>query len=174
MKKNLDYIDKSIKNIFIVNYKAGNGNVNKVLNNYAYSLGTVKEIINNPYCSTNIGDITLLVAANGKYYGNGVPINPNYDLNDGKLEFYYAERLRRLQILKLFLKVYKEEHQNDKLVNYFQNNKYSISSDVKLNCNVDGEIIRDNEFEFNILPEYVNINADIPVYIKQYIKKNKL
>lgn len=150
-------------------YKRG-----KLFSKIAYEKAILDFFIQNPYYNTSLGDITLLVVANGKYYGNGVPINPNYNLNNGFFDVYYTERLRRLQMLKLLLKVFKEKHDKDKLVKYYQTDTIKIECKSTLACNIDGEIIYDKNFLFNVIPNGVTLTNEVPTYIKEYIKTRNL
>ena len=142
----------------------------KNLKNSAYPISIIKNIIKKEDFSTSLGDLTLLAVANGKYYGNGIPLNPNYNLNDGLLDIYKVDKIKRLEILKLLLKIYKGTHTNDELVDYCQTNYLNISSDINLIGNVDGEIFYAKEFEFKVLPNGLTLTTDVPIFIKDYVK----
>lgn len=136
----------------------------------AYPASIIKNIIKKEDFSTSLGDLTLLAIANGKYYGNGIPLNPNYNLNNGLLDVYKVDKIKRLQMLKLLLEIAKGTHINDKLVNYYQTDCLTISSDTNLIGNVDGEIFYAKKFEFRVIPKGLTLTTDVPVFIKDYIK----
>lgn len=143
--------------------------------NFEYYAGIIDSLIKNPNYNTSLGNITLLAVCNGKYYGNNVPINPNYNLSDGEFEVYKASKLKRLEFLKLFLKIYQGNHFDNDLVDYFKANNLQVTSKKPIVCNVDGEIIYSNEFNFNVIKDGITLTNDTPEYIKKYVLniKNK-
>ena len=112
---------------------------------------------------------TVLVIGNGKYYGNGVPINPNYDLKNDYLNVLKAPFFNRRDIVKFLLKVLKEKHIDDPLLDYYLVKKLNIVSDEELICNVDGEIITSKEFNFEVIKDGVTIDNNYPRYVKKAI-----
>lgn len=137
--------------------------------NFEYYAGIIDSLIKNPNYNTSLGNITLLAVCNGKYYGNNVPINPNYNLKDGEFEVYKANKLKRLEFLKLFLKIYQGNHFDNNLVDYFKTDNLQVISDKSIVCNVDGEIIYSNEFNFNVIKDGITLTNDTPEYIKKYV-----
>lgn len=137
--------------------------------NFEYYAGIIDSLIKNSSYDTSLGNITLLAICNGKYYGNNVPINPNYNLKDGEFEVYKASKLKRLEFLKLFLKIYQGNHFDNDLVDYFKTDNLQITSDKSIVCNVDGEIIYSNEFNFNVIKDGITLTNDTPEYIKKYV-----
>ena len=137
--------------------------------NFEYYAGIIDSLIKNPNYNTSLGNITLLAICNGKYYGNNVPINPNYNLKDGEFEVYKANKLKRLEFLKLFLKIYQGNHFDNDLVDYFKTDNLQVISDKSIVCNVDGEIIYSNEFNFNVIKDGITLTNDTPEYIKKYV-----
>lgn len=137
--------------------------------NFEYYAGIIDSLIKNPNYNTSLGNITLLAVCNGKYYGNNVPINPNYNLSDGEFEVYKASKLKRLEFLKLFLKIYQGNHFDNDLVDYFKTDNLQVISDKFIVCNVDGEIIYSNEFNFNVIKDGITLTNDTPEYIKKYV-----
>ncbi len=137
--------------------------------NFEYYAGIIDSLIKNPNYNTSLGNIILLAVCNGKYYGNNVPINPNYNLKDGEFEVYKANKLKRLEFLKLFLKIYQGNHFDNDLVDYFKTDNLQVISDKSIICNVDGEIIYSNEFNFNVIKDGITLTNDTPEYIKKYV-----
>lgn len=136
----------------------------------AYPVSIIKNIIKKEDFSTSLGDLTLLAVANGKYYGNGIPLNPFCNLNDGLLDVYKVDKIKRLQILKLLLEIYKGTHANNELVDYYQTDHLTISSDTNLIGNVDGEVFYAKNFEFKVIPKGLTVTTNVPVFIKDYVK----
>lgn len=118
-------------------------------------------------------DITILAICNGKFYGGGFKIAPNADFNDGIFDIYLADKLSKVKIPGLILKLIKGTHEESKYVHKFSSNKVIIHSDKNLNCNLDGEIFSLKDMEFEIT------NKKIPIYtandkIKQLCKSKGL
>lgn len=112
---------------------------------------------------------TVLVVGNGKFYGNGVPINPDYDLNSDYLNIISAPALNRKQIIKFLLKVVRQKHIEDPVITHYLAKSLNIISDKNLLCNVDGEIMISKNFDFRVIKEGVTITNDHPQYVKKAI-----
>lgn len=113
---------------------------------------------------------TICTICNGKYYGSGIPINPNYDLNNNYFNIIQADKLSRKEILVLFSKIFKGSHLDYPKVSSMLANKVDISSANLLLCNVDGEIFVDNNFSFQLVENGITVTNDIPQYVKEAIK----
>lgn len=117
----------------------------------------------------NKKESTVLIIGNGKYYGNGFPINPNYDLSNNYLNVISAPALTRKQILKFLVKVLKEKHLDDLLVTNYLIKNFKVSSNIDLLCNLDGEIITGKNFIFDIIENGVTLDNEHPQYVKRAI-----
>lgn len=95
-------------------------------------------------------DITLLTVANGQYYGGGYKIAPDAKIDDGLLNIILAEDLSKLEIPGLLLKVANASHYKDKRVKHFKVQNLSVKAPCEIFCQLDGEVIKDNEFNFAI------------------------
>ncbi len=112
---------------------------------------------------------TVLVIGNGKYYGNGVPINPKYDLSSNYLNIISVPELKDRQIIKFILKALMEKHIDDPMINHYMAKKLSIISDEELLCNIDGEIMTSKEFNFEVIEDGITLTNDYPQYVKKAI-----
>lgn len=112
---------------------------------------------------------TVLVVGNGKYYGNGVPINPEYDLSSNYLNIISAPAFNRRQIMKFLLKVLKEKHIEDPMIYHYFIKELDVISNEELLCNVDGEIITAKEFNFKVIEDGVTITNNHPQCVKKAI-----
>lgn len=132
-----------------------------------------------PRIKANIDDrvfeqeITILAICNGRYYGGGFEIAPNAIYNDGKFDIYLADRVDKIKIPSLLLKVIKGTHEESKYIHKFYSDKVVIHSEQELNCNLDGEIFSLRDMEFSVT------DKKIPIYtaddkIKQLCKSKGL
>ena len=103
-------------------------------------------------------DITILAICNGRFYGGGFEIAPNARYDDGKFDIYLVDKLSKLQIPRLILKLVKGTHEESKYVHKLSSDKVIIHSDKELKCNLDGEIFSLRDIEFEVT------NKKIPIY----------
>lgn len=102
---------------------------------------------------------TILTVCNAKYYGNGFKIAPQAKLNDGLFDVIDVKSLNRLQIINIIMKLSKAKHLESDLVNFYRTDSIKISSPVPLNCNIDGEIIKDTNFAFSLEKDAINVDV---------------
>ena len=114
---------------------------------------------------------TVLVIGNGKYYGNGVPINPNYDLKNDYLNVLKAPFFNRRDIVKFLLKVLKEKHIDDPLLDYYLVQKLNI----KRKSTLDNKTIMLHKLYSSLANKKNNINSIMNLFNKDnksYLKYN--
>lgn len=95
--------------------------------------------------------ITLLAICNGQYYGNGVPISPNANYSDNLFNICLADKISKAKIPFLLADVLKGDHEKYDFVHTYQTDYIKVESKKPLNCNIDGEIIVSDNFEFGIV-----------------------
>ena len=98
---------------------------------------------------------------------------PQAIFNDGMFDVYLIDKLSKLKIPGLIMKLTKGRHEESKYVHRLQSYKIIIHSDKELVCNLDGEIFSLCDMEFEVT------NKKIPVYtandkVKQLCKKKGL
>lgn len=111
--------------------------------------------------------INIVAVCLGKYYGNGVPINPEYNLNEETFNLLIASDMNKLEMIKCFLDIFNAKHLENKKVSTSKVSNLKITSKVPIICNVDGEILIDQEFTFKLLPQKITITNKIPSEIKK-------
>lgn len=99
----------------------------------------------------------MTVVANGKYYGGGIFVAPDAEIDDGCFDVCLIERVNRLKILALFPKVIKGTHADIKEVSFHRGRLIKITSEKNIAFNIDGEIIRDKRAEFEIIRNGIKI-----------------
>ena len=113
---------------------------------------------------TNIKDInskyTILSICNGEYYGGGFNIAPKAELTDGLLDIYYAEKMPKIKMIPLLLKMKKGKHEGKRKIHKFRTNHIEIDFEEEITFNVDGEKITNNHFTIDILPKVLNVYND--------------
>lgn len=149
----------------------------KLIKKLSYPIGIVKNFFPYKALETSINNqkklITIITICNACYYGGGFHIAPEASLNDGLFDVYEVENLKKIETLKLILKLLKETHTNDKNVNFYRTDNLIITSDYNLKCNLDGEIIIGNSFDFSIEKDAITLSND-ELKIKELLKYKKL
>ena len=148
--------------------------VNKDTNNFLkYQRNILKQLIFYKKKEISIAEkqklINILTVCKGKYYGNGVPINPNYNLNNHLFNLIEASNLSNLEMLKCFLQIFQGKHLDNSKVNISCVTNLQINSKLPILCNVDGEVFQDTSFNFKLIPDAIMITNNIPAKIKRMI-----
>jgi len=132
---------------------------------FAYILGILATLFT--YRSRNLNiDIdgsklnvkaTLLAVANGNCYGGGMLVAPKAKINDGEFEVCIVKHLSKLKIARLFPLLIRGEHETMDVVTMLKGKKIKVISDEEIALNVDGEIDKIKEVEFEILPGKIEV-----------------
>ena len=122
---------------------------------------------------TSIKDIdskyTILSICNGAYYGGGFNIAPKAELTDGLLDIYYAEKMSKMKMIPLLLKMKKGKHEGKRKIHKFRTNHIEIDFEEEITFNVDGEKVTNNHFTIDILPKVLNVYND-DEFVEEVIK----
>ena len=104
-----------------------------------------------------INDVWLIAVANSPYYGGGLKICPSAKNNDGKLNICLISGKSRLELIPLFYKVFKGDHQNHSNVTMLKGKNIKIECEKQLNMQGDGEVIGTTPTEITIQPRAIKI-----------------
>ena len=103
------------------------------------------------------GEMTLICACNGRFYGGGFNPVPDAQLDDGLLDFLIIKGVSRFTFLKLVGGYAKGKYADfPKYINHVRSTSIEIDSQDELVVNVDGEIIRDKKVCMKVIPGGVN------------------
>jgi len=92
----------------------------------------------------------------GRRFASKYFLTPKAIANDGLLDVCMIKELSFFERIKIFLKVPKGEHINDKNVNYYQADTIQLEFDTEVPIHLDGEIFFNSKFIVSILPEKLN------------------
>ena len=106
------------------------------------------------------GQYTTVAVCNGMYYGNGYKISPTSNPTNGLLDIYVVDKVNKLRMVNLILKMRDGNHTNEKEVHYYQANKLTIKSPESFVANIDGEELFDRKFEIEIIKDGVMLYYD--------------
>ncbi len=86
-------------------------------------------------------EIYIMVVCNGKYFGGGMKIAPNADVNLEELEVVILNKVSKIQLLKAFFRIYKGTHIDLPYVESYKCKKVEIEClSGKESINVDGDL----------------------------------
>ena len=100
---------------------------------------------------------SILSICNGGYYGGGFNIAPKSQLTDGLLDIYYVEKMHKLKIIPLLLKLKKGQHEGKRRIHKFRTNHIELDLEEEIIFNIDGEKLIDKHFVIDVLPKAISI-----------------
>ncbi len=100
---------------------------------------------------------SILSICNGGYYGGGFNIAPKSQLTDGLLDIYYVEKMHKLKIIPLLLKLKKGKHEGKRRIHKFRTNHVELELEEEINFNIDGEKLVDKHFVIDVLPKEISV-----------------
>ncbi|MDP6170214.1 MAG: diacylglycerol kinase family lipid kinase [Candidatus Marinimicrobia bacterium] len=102
-------------------------------------------------------DFIFIVACNTIHTGKAMRIAPHSKFDDGKIDLVIVRRCSRIQLLKLFPKLFTGEHIKSPLVEYRQVKGYSIIPKEDSALILDGELTGSTPVNVSIEPKRINV-----------------
>ena len=140
--------DKIVHNKFIprsLQYKVGVAKHILIFKPYSFEMKWDNNSINR--------ELALVTVCNAGYYGGGFHINPNGMYNDGKMEVFICSATNRRELTLYLIKLLKGEHFNCDSVEHIVTDNFTIINNSQIDGNLDGESLKDNVFEMNVVPK---------------------
>lgn len=109
---------------------------------------------------------TILSICNGSYYGGGFEIAPKSKIEDGLLDIYYAEKMSKIKMIPLILKLKKGKHEGKRKVHKYRTNHVELELEEETTFNVDGEKLIGKKFIIDIVPKAITLFND-----NEFVKK---
>ncbi|MDO5133582.1 MAG: diacylglycerol kinase family protein [Eubacteriales bacterium] len=103
---------------------------------------------------------TTVIAANGRYYGCGYRVSPGSSLEDGVMDVYLIDRVRKIKMARLILSMKNAGHLKDPALRLLRTGKLTISSPVPILANVDGEPLPASRFVLELVPKGARLEFD--------------
>lgn len=132
----------------------------------AYILGAVEALIKfkSQRVKFIIDDIEfdeemfLIAAANGKYYGGGMVLAPDAEIVDGLLDVYGVKKSNPYKVIR-YLKAFLTKNDIKKIEEtyYYKCKRLKVISEKEIISNIDGEIVRNKEFNLEIIPKGIKL-----------------
>lgn len=103
-------------------------------------------------------EMFLVAIANGRCYGGGIILAPDAEIADGQLDFYGIKKSSPYKIFKYLISfLLGKDIRNIEETYYYKCKSLKIISEKEIISNIDGEIIKSNEFDFDILPKGIKL-----------------
>ncbi|MFC2001830.1 diacylglycerol/lipid kinase family protein [Chloroflexota bacterium] len=100
---------------------------------------------------------TMIVIANGTYFGGGMCIAPDAKPNDGLLDMVIFGDMRKSEILKIWSMTYNGRHVDNDKVRLKKIKNVAIKCDEKILVEADGELLGEGPVAFSVLPSALSI-----------------
>ena len=137
---------------------------------YTFVKFKFKKVIFKTNIKTISSKYSIISICNGSYYGGGYNIAPKSNLTDGMFDIYYVEKMNKLKIIALILKLKKGKHEGKRRVHKFRTNHIELEIEEEVTFNVDGEQLTNNKFIIDILPKAISVYNDNE-FIDEIIKE---
>ena len=105
-------------------------------------------------------EYTILSICNGAYYGGGYNIAPKSELTDGLLDIYFAEKMPKITMIPLILKLKKGKHEGKRRVHKYRAKHIELELSEDCVFNIDGDKLEDRKFVIDVLPKEITIYND--------------
>ena len=104
-------------------------------------------------------EFVFVIACNPKFTGKGMKLAPRAEIGDGKLDVILVRHASRLQLTRLFLKMFDGSHLSLKCVEYHQVRSFAIESEGREPLDLDGEVRGRAPFQAELLPAMFRVYA---------------
>jgi lipid kinase YegS len=141
-------------------------NLKKALGGGAYTLmGMIKALQLTPYTGRLLvpgeepteGSMLFMAVGNNHFAGGGFDVAPNAKLDDGLLDLVKVGLEPGHPVTELRNEIEDPMNPNNKHVGYRQLSEFTIESDRKMHCNLDGEPVLKKKFRFSVLPRHLSV-----------------
>ena len=85
-------------------------------------------------------------------------------------DIYYVEKMNRIKLIPLLLKLKKGKHEGKRRVHKFRTNHVELEIEQEVTFNVDGEKLTNNKFIIDMLPKAITVYNDNE-FVEEIIKE---
>jgi len=98
-----------------------------------------------------------MVMANGAYFGGGMFIAPEARLDDGLLDVVIVGDFGKLELAKVFPRIYKGTHLEYPKVRLERGSQVRIKSPQRFLVHADGELLGEGPVSLSLLPQAIQL-----------------
>ena len=103
------------------------------------------------------GSMLFMAVGNNHYAGGGFDVAPQAKLDDGLLDLVKVGLEPGHPVTELRHEIEDPMNPNNKHVGYRQLAEFTIESDRRMHCNLDGEPVLKKKFRFSVLPRHLSV-----------------
>jgi diacylglycerol kinase (ATP) len=142
------------------------GNFSALPGQWAYLAATARAMMDftNPTVTLTVDDhfeaqapITTVAVANGKYFGAGMMVAPEAQVDDGLFDVTVLGAMTRLELLGLARTIYDGKHLDEGKVLALQGRVVEATSDEEVPLDVDGEALGWLPARFEVTPKALQV-----------------
>jgi diacylglycerol kinase (ATP) len=105
----------------------------------------------------DIDKLLLMAVGITRYYGNGMKILPNAEIDDGLFEIVWAQDMGRGELISLVGKLYKAGHVGHPKVHFARGRQFTATSAQSVAFHLDGDVVGHLPVSFSIFPGALDI-----------------
>lgn len=132
---------------------------------WAYLAGVFKTLIHYKYKKIHMTidseqyqkEILLVAFANGNYYGGGMKIAPDADMEDGYFDICVIHKIPKLKVLRLFPTIFAGKHIEVEEVSIYRGKKVELYGDSPMPINLDGDLVGTTPLTIEIVPKSLKL-----------------
>jgi YegS/Rv2252/BmrU family lipid kinase len=102
-------------------------------------------------------EFLFVIACNTKFTGKDMKLAPRAEIGDGLIDVVLVRRASRLQLLRLFSRVYKGTHLEMDCIEYCQVKSFAIESEGRESLDLDGELKGRAPFQADLMPAALGV-----------------
>ena len=138
----------------------------KALGGGAYTLmGLAKVLRASPYTGRLLvpgeepvsGEMMFMAVGNNRYAGGGFEVASQSSIDDGLLDLAVLRSGQTFNPATLAAEIKDPTNEENTSIYYRQLPEFTIESDQKLHCNLDGEPVLKRRLKFSVLPRYLDV-----------------
>ena len=100
---------------------------------------------------------TMVVIANGTYFGGGMQVAPYAEPTDGLLDMIVFGDMRKTELMKVWSMMYSGRHIGHEKISLKKIMKLAVQCDEKILVEADGELLGEGPVSFSVMPSALNI-----------------
>jgi len=101
----------------------------------------------------------LCTIANSQYFGGGMKFAPNALIDDGELDIFIVNKISRLELLRVFPRVYTGDHITHPAVEFIRAKNVTLSTEIPMPAFADGEAVGMAPVQAEIAPRALKVYA---------------
>lgn len=105
-------------------------------------------------------EMTTIAICNGRYYGGGYKVGYQSELNNGTVDVYLINKMKKIMMAKLIAGMNKGLHENSPHTTKEQLKELKIEFQEEVSSNIDGEKLTSKKFDIKVIPKGITIYYD--------------